>query len=348
MRLAGVREWLCPDLGIDLGTANTRIVLRNRGVVVDEPSVVALEKGSRRVLGRGTAVGRLARQMMGRTPDSISAIQPLRQGLITDFEVAEALLKYLMRKAAPQGGGLRPRVVLSVPCDLSPVAKRDFFSTAERAGGGQIYLIEAAKAASIGAGLPISEPIASMICDLGSGTTEIAVLSLAQIVAGTSLKVAGDEFDAAIVDYVRRRFSLRIGMRSAEQLKIGIGSAYPLDEELTAEVRGLDIVSGVPRKATITSEEVRAALQEPLGKLLEGLRSVIERCAPELIADLAETGIVFCGGLAQLRGIALLFREQLGIPIRIDPDPCTTTARGVAICLEHLQQWKGRFESEAA
>lgn len=348
MMWSGLRDWLCPDLGIDLGTANTRISVRGKGLVVDEPSVVALEKGSRRVLGQGTAVGRLARQMMGRTPDSITAIQPLREGAITDFEVCEAMLRYLMRKAAQQGGGMRPRVVVAVPCELTPVDKRVIFNSVERAGAGRIYLIEVTKAASIGAGLPISEPIASMICDIGSGTTEIAVLSLAEIVAGRSLKVAGDQFDEAIVDYVRRRFSLRIGTRSAEQLKISVGSAYPLDEELTTEVRGLDVVSSIPRKALITSEEIREALQEPLAKLLDGLKSVIERCAPELISDLAETGIVLCGGTALLRGIADLFREQLGIPIRVDPDPLTTTARGTAICLEHLQHWKGRFESEAA
>ncbi|MCA9080118.1 MAG: rod shape-determining protein [Planctomycetaceae bacterium] len=343
-----LRDWLCPDLGIDLGTANTLIAVRGKGLVVDEPSVVALEKGSRRVLGHGTAVGKLARQMMGRTPDSITAVQPLRQGAITDFEVCEAMLRYLMQKAAQQGGGMRPRVVMSVPCELTPVEKRVIFNSAERAGAGRIYLVEKVKAASIGAGLPISEPIASMICDLGSGTSEIAVLSLAEIVASRSLKVAGDELDQAIVNYVRRTFSLRIGVRSAEQLKIDVGSAFPLDEELTSEVRGLDIVSGIPRKALITSEQVREALQEPLAAILEGVRSVIERCAPELIADLAETGIVLCGGTALLRGIDQLFAEQLGIPIRIDEDPLTTTVRGTAICLEHLQHWKGRFQSEAA
>ncbi|MCA9087299.1 MAG: rod shape-determining protein [Planctomycetaceae bacterium] len=343
-----VRDWLCPDLGIDLGTANTLIAVRGQGIVVDEPSVVALEKGSRRVLGRGTAVGKLARQMMGRTPESITAIQPLRQGVIADFEVCEAMLRYLMQKAAQQRGGMRPRVVIAVPCELTPVEKRVIFNSAERAGAGRIYLIEKVKAASIGAGLPISEPIANMVCDIGSGTTEIAVLSLAEMVASRSLKVAGDEVDNAIVNYVRRKFSLRIGVRSAEQLKIDVGSAYPLDEELHAEVRGLDIMSGIPRKAIISSEEVREAMQEPLGALLEGVRSVIERCAPELIADLAETGLVLCGGTALLRGIDALFREQLGIPVRIDEDPLTTTARGTAICLEHLQHWKGRFQSEAA
>ncbi|MCA8993339.1 MAG: rod shape-determining protein [Planctomycetaceae bacterium] len=344
----GFRDWLCPDLGIDLGTANTRIVVRGKGLVVDEPSVVAMEKGSRRVLGQGTAVGRLARQMMGRTPDSITAVQPLRSGSITDFEVCESMLRYLMRKAASQSGGFRPRVVVTVPCELTPVEKHIIFNSVERAGAGRVYLVEQSRAASIGAGLPISEPIANMICDLGSGTSEIAVLSLAEIVAGKSLKVAGDSMDEAIVEYVRREFSLRIGTRTAERLKISIGSAFPLDEELTTEVRGLDIVSSIPRKALITSEQVRAALQEPLGRILEGITSVIERCAPELVADLAETGIVLCGGSAQLRGIDSLLREQLGIPIRIASDPLTTTARGTAICLDHLQHWRGRFESEAA
>ncbi len=341
-----LRQWLCPDLAIDLGTANTLVAVQGVGIVLDEPSVVALEKGSRRILGRGTAVGKLARQMIGRTPESITAVRPLKEGVIQDFELCEAMLAYFIRKASPQRRGLRPRMVIAVPGGITPVEKRAVFNSAERAGAGRIYLIDEARAASIGAGLPISEPMASMVCDIGGGTTEIAVFSLGEIISGQSLKVAGDDFDQAIVEYLRQRFSLRIGLPSAEQLKISIGSAYPLETELTAEVRGLDTIAGIPRKATITSEEVREALRGPLDAILEAVRSVIERCDPELVADLSDNGLMLTGGGALLRGLDSLMREQLGLPVQVADEPLTTVARGTAICLEHLEQWRDHLESD--
>lgn len=344
--LTRLRQWLCPDLAIDLGTANTLVAVQGAGIVLDEPSVVALEKGSRRILGRGTAVGKLARQMIGRTPESITAVRPLKEGVIQDFELCEAMLAYFIRKASPQRRGLRPRMVIAVPGGITPVEKRAVFNSAERAGAGRIYLIDEARAASIGAGLPISEPMASMVCDIGGGTTEIAVFSLGEIISGQSLKVAGDDFDQAIVEYLRQRFSLRIGLPSAEQLKINIGSAYPLETELTAEVRGLDTVAGIPRKATITSEEVREALRGPLDAILEAVRSVIERCDPELVADLSDNGLVLTGGGALLRGLDSLMREQLGLPVQAADEPLSTVARGTAICLEHLEQWREHLESD--
>ncbi len=344
--LSRLRRWICPALGIDLGTANTLVAVEGEGIVVDEPSVVALEKGSRRVLGRGTCVGKLARQMLGRTPDSITAVRPMQDGVITDFELCEAMLRYFIRKATRNGRGFRPRVVIAVPGGITPVEKRAVFNSAERAGAGRVYLIEEARAASIGAGLPISEPLASMVCDIGGGTTEVAILSLGDVVASQSVRIAGDEMDQAIVDYVRQQFSLRIGLQSAEQIKIDIGSAFPLESELSAEVRGLDTVSGIPRKATITSEEVREALRRPLGAVLDCVKRTIEQCDPELVADLSDTGVVLTGGGALLRGLDQLMREQLGVPVRVADDPLTTVARGTAICLEHLDHWRDSLESD--
>ncbi|REJ96914.1 MAG: rod shape-determining protein [Planctomycetota bacterium] len=346
--LRRLRRWICPDLAIDLGTANTLVAVGGDGIVVDEPSVLALAKGTRKVLGRGTAVGKLAKQMLGRTPDSITAVRPLKDGVITDFELCEMMLEYFIRKATRDARGLRPRVVIAVPGGITPVEKRAVFNSAERAGAGRVYLIEESKAASIGAGLPISEPIASMVCDIGGGTTEVAILSLGDVVASKSIRVAGDEMDEAIVEYVRQNFSMRIGTSSAEQIKVEIGSAYPRETEQTAEVRGLDTISGVPRKATITSEEVREALRGPLEAILNCVKQTIEQCDPELVADLSDTGLVLTGGGALLYGIDLLMREQLGIPARVVDDPLTTVARGTAICLEHLQDWKDSFDTDAA
>jgi rod shape-determining protein MreB len=340
-----LRQWLCPDLAIDLGTANTLVSVQGRGIVLNEPSVVALEKGSRRVLGKGTAVGKLARQMLGRTPDGITAVRPLKDGVITDFELCEAMLRYFIRKARRQGGGLRPRVVIAVPGGITPVERRAVFNSAERAGAGRIYLIDEAKAAGIGSGLPISEPIASMICDIGGGTTEVAILSLADVVVGRSVRVAGDEMDEAIVEYFKQHFSLRIGTQTAERIKLEIGSAYPLTQELTSEINGLDTISGVPRKAVVTSEELREALHDPLAAILSCIKSVIEQCKPELVADLADTGIVLTGGGALLRGLDLLLTEQLGIPVRVADEPLTTVARGTAICLEHLARWRDSLDA---
>lgn len=341
-----LRRWIRPELAIDLGTANTLVAVRGEGIVVNEPSVVALEKGSRRVLGRGTAIGKLAKQVVGRTPDSIVAVRPVKDGVITDFELCEAMLEYFIRKATRDSRGLRPRVVIAVPGSITPVERRAVFLSAERAGAGRVYLVEESRAAGIGAGLPISEPIANLICDIGGGTTDVALLSLGDVVASKSIRIAGDEMDEAIVEYVRRQFSMRIGTASAEQVKIEIGSAFPLETELTAELRGLDTISGIPRKATMTSEEVREALREPLDAILNCVKQAIEQCNPELVADLSDTGLVLTGGGSLLRGLDSLMREQLGMPVRIADEPLTTVARGAAICLEHLHQWRDTFDTE--
>lgn len=340
-----LRRWLCPDLAIDLGTANTLVAIHGEGIVINEPSVVALQKGTRRVLGKGTAVGKLAKQMLGRTPDSITAVRPLKDGVITDFELCEAMLRYFIQKAQRKGRGLRPRVIIAIPGGITPVEKRAVFNSAERAGAGQVYLIQESKAAGIGAGLPIAEPMASMVCDIGGGTTDVAILSLADIVVSRSVRVAGDEIDEAIVEYMKQHFSLRIGTQQAEQLKFELGSAYPLEQELTSEVRGLDTISGIPRKAIVTSEEIREALREPLAAILNCIKSVIEQCDPELVADLVDNGIVLTGGGALLRGLDLFMNEQLGVPVRVTDDPLTTVARGTAICLEHFSEWRDSLDS---
>lgn len=340
-----LRQHFSSDLAIDLGTTSTRIGLPGRGIRIDEPSVVAVSSGKSGVIGNGAAVGQLAHQMLGRTPDGIRAVRPLAHGVISDFELTEAMLRYFLHKASGRRSGLRPRVIIAVPASISAVEKRAVINSAERAGAGHIWLIEKSRAAAIGAGLPISEPMASMICDIGGGTTEAAVLSLGDIVADSSIRTAGDILDQAIVKCLRRRYSLRIGDQSAEQLKIKIGSAAPLDHELSCEVSGLDTASGIPRKAMITSEEIREALRDPLNEIVDCIRATIERCQPELIADLADTGLVLTGGGALLRGIDRYLSQNLGIPVRLTESPRTTVARGAMICLDHLEQWQGRLDT---
>jgi rod shape-determining protein MreB len=338
--LAWLRKRMCADLAIDLGTTSTQIGLAGEGIRIDEPSVVAVPKGSRRVAGRGAAVGKLAYQMLGRTPEGIQAVRPLRHGVISDFELCEAMLRYFIQKATGRTMGVRPRVVMSIPGCITAVERRAVFNSAERAGAGRIWLIDEARAAGIGAGLPVSEPLASMVCGIGGGTTEVAVMSLADVVAAQSIRTAGDAMDETIVRYLRKRYALRIGDQSAEQLKISIGSAAPLEHELTSEVSGLDTASGIPRKALVTSEEIREALYEPLEEIVDCVRRTIEKCQPELISDLADTGMVLTGGGALLRGIDRYLGQHLGIPVRIADSPRTAVARGALICLDHLDRWK--------
>ncbi len=333
------RRWWTPDVALDLGTTSTRVAIPGRGVVLEEPSVIALDTATRRILGKGTCVGTLARQMLGRTPDSISAVQPIRNGAITDFELCEAMISYFLRKAM-QGAKGHPRVVVTVPSGLSPVESRAVFTSVERAGAERVFLLPVTKAACIGAGLPISEPLASMVCDLGGGTSQVSVMSLGDEVAGQTLRVAGDHLDQAIIDCLRRQHALRISAATAEQIKLAVGSAVPLDRELSFEVRGLDVISGVARKIVVVSEQIRLALSDPLQHIVSGIRSTIEQCHPQLVADLADTGLVVTGGTAQLRGIEAYLREQLGIPVRRDHDPERTAIRGALICLEHFDLWR--------
>lgn len=340
-----LRGFLGSDLAIDLGTANTLISVPGEGLVLNEPSVVAVKEGTHQILSGGCAVGHLAKQMLGRTPGSISVVRPLRDGVITDFELCEAMLRYFFRKSQQQRWAARPRVLIAVPGSITPVEKRAVYNSAHRAGARQVLLVSEAKAAAIGVGLPVAEPVASMICDIGGGTTEIAVLSMTDIVATESIRVGGDAFDRAIVDYLRRNYSLRIGVATAERLRIDIGSAYPLEEELVDEVSGADAVSGLPRKASITSEEIREALGEPLARIIDAIRSVLDGCGPDLAADLVDHGLVLAGGGALTRGLDKFVMEHTGLPARVSNDALEAVAKGVLICLEHLDEWHRMLEA---
>jgi rod shape-determining protein MreB len=333
------------DLAVDLGTANTLIGLVGEGIVLDEPSVVAVAQRTNRILSGGCAVGHLARQMLGRTPDSIAVVRPLADGVIADFELCEAMLGYFFRKAQPSGLRVKPRVLVSVPGAITRVEKRAVFNSTLRAGARQVFLLEEAKAAALGAGLPIAEPVASMVCDIGGGTSEVAVLSLGDLVSSRSVRLGGDALDQAIVDYLRRHYSLRIGLPAAERLKIELGNAYPLEQEQVTEIGGLDAISGLPRKATITSEEIRQALADPLDGIVDAIKSTLDRLNPELGADLMDQGLVLCGGGALLRGIDRFLAEQTNLPVRVSPEPLTTVAKGMLICLEHLDQWRSTLLS---
>jgi len=333
------------DLAIDLGTANTLISVAGEGLVLNEPSIVAVEEGTHRIVSNGCAVGHLAKQMQGRTPHSIAVVRPLSAGVIADFELCEAMLRYFIRKAARKGFRVKPRVLVAVPGCITPVEKRAVFNSTERAGAREVLVISEAKAAAIGAGLPIAEPVASMICDIGGGTTEVAVLSLGDIVAQQSVRVAGDAMDLAVVDYLKRHYSLRVSKASAERLRIEIGSAYPLEEELSDEVPGVDTISSLPRKATLTSEEIREALGTPLLQIVEAIKATLEQCGTELVSDLADHGLVLAGGGALLRGLDRFLTEQTGLPTRVCAEPLTAVARGTNICLEHFDRWRGAMQS---
>lgn len=337
--------YLRSDVAIDLGTANTLVGVAGEGLVLDEPSVVAVEQRSGRILSGGCAVGHLAKQMLGRTPESIAVVRPLSDGVIADFELCEVMLRYFLRKAQRPGVRLKPRVLVAVPGCITPVEKRAAFNSIQRAGARQVFLLPEAKAAAIGAGLPIAEPVASMVCDIGGGTTEVAVMSMADVVASRSIRTGCDKMDQAVVDYLRRCHRLRIGLPTAERLRIEIGSAYPLKEERVEEIGGLDTVSGLPRKATITSDEIREALGGPLDAILEAIRETLDRLTPDLAADLMDHGAVLCGGGSLTRGIDRFIAERTGLPVRVALEPLSAVAKGALTCLEHFDRWQAGLES---
>jgi len=324
------------DIGIDLGTATTLVYVKGKGVVLCEPSVVAVERGTSRVL----AVGEEAKRMLGRTPGNIVAIRPMRDGVITDFEITEAMLRHFIRKVKQRRFQVRPRIVIAIPSGITEVERRAVKESAERAGARDVYLIEEPMAAAIGVGLPIAEPVGNMIIDVGGGTTEIAVISLAGIVFSKSIRIGGDEMNEAIVEYLKKTYNLMIGERTSEDIKIKIGSAYPMDEEMTLEVRGRDLVAGLPKTITINSEEVREALQEPLRAILEITKISLERTPPELAADLIEHGIVMAGGGSLLRGLDKLIAEETGLPVHIAEDPLTAVANGTGKVLNEMHYLK--------
>jgi len=335
------------DMGIDLGTCNTLVCIRGQGIVINEPSVVAVKRGTNRVLQNGNAVGLVAKEMLGKTPGSISAIRPMKDGVIADFDITEAMLSYFIRKANRRRAMVKPRVVIAVPSGITAVEKRAVYNSAERAGARRVYLVDEPKACAIGSGLPFTEPTASMIVDIGGGTTEVAIMSLADIAICESIRVAGDDMDEAITAYVKRTYNLMIGEQTAEKIKIDIGSATPMEQELTMEVRGRDMISGLPRKTIISSEEVREALKEPVGGIIDCVTRTLERAEPELAADLVDNGIMIAGGGALLRGMDTVLANATGLKVRVADDPLTCVARGTAVYLENLEMWKDTMESDA-
>src|SRR5947209_56316 len=313
----GLFGFLSSDIGIDLGTANTLVYVKDQGIVLREPSVVAVQSGTNKVL----AVGDEAKRMLGRTPSNIVAVRPLKDGVIADFEVPEAMLRHFITKVHNRRVKARPRVVIAVPSGITEVEKRAVRESATHAGAREVYLIEEPMAAAIGVGLPVQDPAGNMIIDIGGGTTEVALISLSGIVFSRSVRVAGDELDEAIVQYMKRAYNLMIGERTAEEIKIKIGSAYPSEKETSVEVKGRDLVAGVPKTLTITSQEVREALQEPISTIVDSVRITLERCPPELSADLVDRGIVLAGGGALLRGLDKLLSEETGLPVHVAEDP---------------------------
>jgi rod shape-determining protein MreB len=330
-------------IGIDLGTANVLVFVQGQGITVREPSVVAIDSDDRIV-----AVGSEAKEMLGRTPGSITAIRPLRDGVIADYVVTEAMLRYFIKKGtAGKISFGRPDVLVSVPAGSTSVEKRYVLDAARQAGAGKAYLIEEPMAAAIGAELPISGPSGNMIVNIGGGTAEIAVISLSDIVVAKSHRVGGNRFDEAIALYIRRKYNLMIGDRTAEQVKIEIGSALPLEEELTMSVKGRDMIAGLPREVKITSTEITEALEVPLRNLTDAIRAVLEQTPPELSADIIDKGIVISGGGALLRNIDRLITTVTGVASHIAPDPLSCVAKGTGIALEHFDQFAKSMTSEA-
>jgi rod shape-determining protein MreB and related proteins len=324
------------DMGIDLGTATTLVFVKGEGVVLCEPSVVAIERGTSHVL----AVGEEAKRMLGRTPGNIIAIRPMKDGVISDFEITEAMLRYFIKKVHHRKVLVRPRIVIAIPSGITEVEKRAVKDSAERAGAREVFLIEEPIAAAIGVGLPIQEPIGNMIIDIGGGTTEIAVISLCGTVFSKSIRIGGDEMNEAVIEYLKKTYNLMVGERTSEDIKIKIGSAYPLEEEMSMEVKGRDLVAGLPKTVTITSEEIRESLQEPLRAILEVVKISLERTPPELAADLIDHGIVMAGGGSLLRGLDKLISEETGLPVHITDDPVTAVANGTGIVLSEIQYLK--------
>jgi len=334
------------DMGIDLGTCNTLVSVRGQGIVLNEPSVVAVRKGTNQVLYNGQAVGWVAKEMLGKTPGAITAIRPLKDGVISDFEITEAMLSYFIKKVNGPRRLFGPRVVISVPSGITAVEKRAVFDSAERAGARRTFLCEEPLAAAIGAGLPVTEPQGSMIVDIGGGTTEVAILSLGDIAVCESLRVAGDDLDEAIINHMKKTYNLMIGEQTAEAIKIEIGSAAAVSDERTREVRGRDMISGLPRKTMVTSEEIREALQEPVNAIVEAVIRTLERAEPELAADLVENGMVLAGGGALLRGIGAVLQNATGLSVRVADDPLTCVARGTSIFLDNIELLKSHLEND--
>lgn len=327
------------DIGIDLGTATTLVYVKGEGVVMCEPSVVAIAKDTKTV----EAVGEEAKKMLGRTPGNIIAIRPMKDGVISDFEVTEAMLKYFIKKVHRRKRWIRPAMVIAIPSGITAVEKRAVRDSAERAGARSVELIEEPKAAAIGVGLPVEEPAGNMIIDIGGGTTEFAVISLGGLVYAKSIRIAGDEMDAAVVEYLRKNYNLMIGERTAEEIKIRIGSAYPLEEELNMDVRGRDLISGLPKTISITSMEVRDALTDPVQAIVDAAKSTLEHTPPELAADLIDRGIVMAGAGSLLRGLDKRIADETGLAVHVADDPQTAVVLGTGAMLHMSLKMRRRM-----
>jgi rod shape-determining protein MreB len=330
--LRGVLGRFSRDMGIDLGTANTLVHVRGRGILLREPSVVAIERESKRVL----AVGEEAKRMLGRTPGNIIAVRPLKDGVIADFDQTEKMIRYFITKIHRRNLLMAPRVVIGVPSGVTEVEERAVKEAAKKAGAKEAFVVEEPMAAAMGAGLPISEPTGSMVVDIGGGTTEVAVISLGGIVTSRSIRIAGDEIDEAIVQYVRRTYNLHIGERTAEEAKFQVGSAYPNGQDRLMEVRGRDLISGLPRSTTITSSEIREAIQDPINAIVEAVKVTLESTPPELAADISERGIVLAGGGALLEGLDMLIARETSIPVHVATDPLSCVVLGTGRVLEGI------------
>lgn len=332
----GLLGFFSNDIGIDLGTANTLVYVKDHGIVLREPSVVAVKAGTNMVL----AVGNEAKRMLGRTPANIVAVRPLKDGVIADFEITEAMLRHFITKVHNRRKLVRPRVVIAVPSGITEVEKRAVKESATHAGAREVHLIEEPMAAAIGVGLPVQDAAGNMIIDIGGGTTEVALISLSGIVFSRSVRVAGDELDEAIVNYIKRAYNLMIGERTAEEIKIKIGSVFPPehpDMETTMEVKGRDLVAGLPKTIPITSNEVREALMEPVNTIVESVRITLERCPPELAADLVDRGLMLAGGGALLRGLDQLLMKETGLPVHVAEDPLSAVAEGTGKVLNEIK-----------
>jgi rod shape-determining protein MreB len=327
------------DLAIDLGTATTLIYVKGKGIVSCEPSVVAVQRdnrGGKKVL----AVGREAKEMLGRTPGNIQAVRPLRDGVIADFEITEAMLRYFIARAHNRRTLVKPRIIICVPFGITEVEKRAVKESAEGAGAREVYLIEEPMAAAIGAGLPITEPSGNMVVDIGGGTTEVAVISLAGIVYSQSVRVGGDKMDESIMAYMKRKYNMAIGEQTAERIKITIGNAYPLEQQITMEVKGRDMVAGIPKTVVVNSDEIRESLAEPTNAIVDAVLVALERTPPELAADIVDKGIVLTGGGALLKNLDVLLREETGLPVMVCDDPISAVVLGSGKALDHLELLK--------
>ncbi|MDP4551586.1 rod shape-determining protein [Alkalihalobacillus macyae] len=322
------------DIGIDLGTANVLIYVKGRGIVLDEPSVVAIDTGT----GRALAVGEEARQMVGRTPGNIVATRPLKDGVIADFDITEVMLRHFLNKINVKSFLSKPRILICTPTNITSVEKKAIKEAAEKSGGKQIFLEEEPKVAAIGAGMDIFQPSGNMVVDIGGGTTDIAVLSMGDIVTASSIKMAGDKFDHEILDYIKKTYKLLIGERTAEQIKINVATVFPGGRNEELDIRGRDMVSGLPRTITVKSDEIQQALQEPISHMVMAAKSVLERTPPELSADIIDRGVIMTGGGALLHGIDQLFAEELMVPVLVAEEPMSCVAKGTGLMLEHIDK----------